>query len=153
FVTLFFAGNLALFYAASATPGLRESLSLSLIFFVWVGIFNMMTVAQLWAFANDIYDQQRGRRLFVLIGLGASFGAIAGGTVTSALSTVLDTFEMLLVSAAALVGVAGLIQNVHRRETAGVRVRAEEPESAPPVGRDTSGAFAMVLHHRYLLLI
>lgn len=166
-VTLFFAGNLALFYAASATPGMRESLTLSLVFFVWVGVFNMMTVAQLWAFANDIYDQERGKRLFVVVGLGASVGAIAGGTLTAALSSVLDTFEMLLVSAVAMVGVAGIIQLVHRRETAAARVEAPKaaaPEAAaleaaaleaaaPAEPHDRSGAFAMVLQHPYLLLI
>jgi ATP:ADP antiporter, AAA family len=157
-VTLFFAGHLVLFYAA-ASSGLRENLWLSLVFFVWVGIFNMMTVAQLWAFANDIYDQERGGRLFVIVGLGASVGAIAGGAVKAVLSSVFDIFQMLLVSAVALVGVASITQIVHRRETAAASARAVaralQPGavSEPPEAHDTTGAFAMVLRHRYLLLI
>jgi ATP:ADP antiporter, AAA family len=154
-VTLFFASHLLIFYAAASTPGLRESLWLSLIFFVWVGIFNMMTVAQIWAFANDVYDQERGNRLFVIVGLGASFGAIAGGAVKAALSSIFDIFQMLLVSALALVGVAMITQVVHRREIAATaRVRALTPDAPPKLRKpDTSGAFAMVLRHRYLLLI
>jgi ATP:ADP antiporter, AAA family len=150
-VTLFFAANLVLFYAVAATPSVRESVLLSLIFFVWVGIFNMMTVAQLWAFANDVYTQERGKRLFVIVGLGASLGAIAGGEVTTALSSVLDIFGMLLVSALALVGVALIILVVHRRESA--RARAKDAPPAPSEPRDRSGAFAMVVRHRYLALI
>jgi len=158
-VTLFFAGHLVLFYLASLIPGVRESLGLSLVFFVWVGIFNMMLVAQLWAFANDVYDQERGKRLFVIVGLGASFGAIAGGTVTSALSSLFDMFDLLLLSAAFLVGVAVITQAVHQREgreAARARARAggdatgAPPAEGPP---DRSGAFSMVFRHRYLLLI
>src|SRR6478752_6920554 len=33
-------------------------------FFVWVGIFNMSLVAQFWSFANDIYSEDAGKRLF-----------------------------------------------------------------------------------------
>lgn len=155
-VTLFFASHLVFFYVASSIQGLRESLSLSLVFFVWVGIFNMMLVAQLWAFANDIYDQDRGKRLFVIVGLGASVGAIAGGVLKALLASVFDIFEMLLVSAVALGGVALITQVVHRRESAKL---AREKRSAPaeaavaraPTGG--KGAFTMVLGHRYLRLI
>jgi AAA family ATP:ADP antiporter len=152
-VTLFFASHLILFFLASAISGVRESLILSLIFFVWVGIFNMMLVAQLWAFANDVYDQERGKRLFVIVGLGASIGAIAGSTLPALLSSAFDIFEMLLVSAAALGGVAVITQVVHRREMA----RAAGPK--PSEGSKTKpaslpqGAFSMVLKHRYLSLI
>jgi ATP:ADP antiporter, AAA family len=150
-VTLFFASHLLVFYGLSASESLRGSLALSLAFFVWVGIFNMMIVAQLWSFANDVYDQERGKRLFVVIGLGASFGAIAGGAVKTALSSVFDIFEMLLVSAVALVGVAMITQVVHRREGN----RPPNPAAAPaaPEVHDSTGGFTLVLRHRYLLLI
>jgi ATP:ADP antiporter, AAA family len=154
-VTLFFASHLVIFYAAASTSGVRQSLLFSLIFFVWVGIFNMMLVAQLWAFANDIYDPERGKRLFVIVGLGASLGAIAGGQITLALSSLFDVFEMLLVGAVALVGVAVITQVVHRRESGRAQaLRAASPESALATEpHDMTGAFAMVLQNRYLALI
>jgi AAA family ATP:ADP antiporter len=150
-VTLFFASHLLVFYALSTSESLRGSLALSLVFFVWVGIFNMMIVAQLWSFANDVYDQERGKRLFVVVGLGASFGAIAGGAVKSALSSVFDIFQMLLVSAVALVGVASITQWVHRRESR--RPRSVAERAAAPEVHDAAGGFELVLRHRYLLLI
>jgi len=150
-VTLFFASHLVLFYFAATWPGLSQSLWLSLVFFVWVGIFNMMLVAQLWAFANDIYDPERGKRLFAIIGLGASVGSIAGGAIKTALSSVFDLFQMLLVSAVALVGVAWITQVVHRRETLAAR-RPGAAAPAPPTMART-GAFALVARHRYLALI
>jgi AAA family ATP:ADP antiporter len=153
-VTLFFSAHLVLFYWASSMGGVRESLWLSLIFFVWVGIFNMMLVAQLWAFANDVYSQEQGKRLFVIVGLGASIGAIAGGAVQAALASVFDIFEMLLVSAAALGGVALIAELVHRRENT-LHARSEAvpgPAQLAPAGL-RKGAFALVLRTRYLGLI
>jgi ATP:ADP antiporter, AAA family len=149
-VTLFFASHLVIFYFATTLPGISQSLALAIVFFVWVGIFNMMLVAQLWAFANDIYDPERGKRLFAIIGLGASVGSIAGGAIKAALSSVFDLFQMLLVSAVALVGVAWLTQIVHRRETAAVR---RGTDTAPLPAPDRTGAFALVARHRYLALI
>ncbi len=155
-VTLFFGTHLVAFYLASKLGGVRESLSLSLVFFVWVGIFNMMLVAQLWAFANDVYDQEQGKRLFVIVGLGASVGAIAGGGVKALLSSVFDIFEMLLVSAAALVGVALITRAVHRRESERRRKSAlalpQKPAAKIMLG-PPKGAFQLVFRQRYLRLI
>jgi len=163
-VTLFFALHLVLFYVASGVPGLADSLALSLVFFVWVGIFNVMLVAQLWAFANDIYDRERGERLFVVVGLGASIGAIAGAGVKAVLSSWFNVFEMLIVSAVALVGVAVISELVHRRESrlssqaaAGALAGADAAPAAvspsiPPKG-SRKGAFRLVLREKYLSLI
>lgn len=155
-VTLFFASHLVLFYLASSSPGLSGSLWLGLGFFLWVGIFNMLLVAQLWAFANDLYLPEQGKRLFVIVGVGASIGAIAGGAVKDALSSVFNIFQMLLVSAGALLGVALLVEALHRREAGRAARRAaqqSEPErpEQPPVA--PSGAFSMLREHRYLSLL
>ena len=37
-----------------------------------------MVIAQFWAFANDIYTPEQGKRLFPLIGVGSSLGAWVG---------------------------------------------------------------------------
>ena len=153
-VTLFFASHLLLFYWASTTPGVRSSLWLGLGFFLWVGVFNMLLVAQLWAFANDVYSQEQGQRLFAIVGVGASIGAIAGGAIKNALASVFDTFQMLLVSALALGGVALIVQLVHRRElAASVARRAAHPAEPAQVPVQRGGAFGMLRQYRYLSLI
>ena len=51
-------------------------------FFIWVGIFNVtMIAAQFWAFAADIYDEEQGKRLFPILGIGSSLGAVVGAEV------------------------------------------------------------------------
>jgi AAA family ATP:ADP antiporter len=47
---------------------------------IWLGIFNLFVVSQFWAFANDFYTEGQGRRLFPMIGVGASLGAWVGST-------------------------------------------------------------------------
>ena len=47
-----------------------------MVFFLWIGIFNLMIVAQFWSFANDIYTKDEGERLLAIVGFGASLGAV-----------------------------------------------------------------------------
>ncbi|MHC4831877.1 MAG: Npt1/Npt2 family nucleotide transporter, partial [Planctomycetota bacterium] len=47
-------------------------------YFVWVGIFNYSVIAQFWSYANDIYTRPEGERLFPIIVLGMTSGAIFG---------------------------------------------------------------------------
>jgi AAA family ATP:ADP antiporter len=72
-VTLFFVANLGLFMLA-----LQLGLHVGIVYFLWVGIFNVMVIAQFWAFANDLYTPEQGKRLFPLIGIGSSLGAWLG---------------------------------------------------------------------------
>jgi AAA family ATP:ADP antiporter len=92
--------------------------------------------------------------LFAIVGAGASIGAIAGGAIKSALDSVFDTFQMLLVSALALGGVALIVQLVHRRELGAAATRRPSRPAAPaPAPLNRAGAFSMLRQHRYLSLI
>lgn len=58
-VSLFFVSNLAIFIVLGKM-GYREGVP----YFLWVGVFNVMVIAQLWAFANDLYTRQQGSGSF-----------------------------------------------------------------------------------------
>ncbi|MEM1032962.1 MAG: Npt1/Npt2 family nucleotide transporter [Myxococcota bacterium] len=160
-VSLFFASHLAIFYALSTSPELRPRIAFA--FYIWVGVFNMMVVAQFWSFANDIYDEEAGERLFALIGIGASGGAAIGSLVGSTLIPVFGVYQMLLLAAALLIACAGLFQWVHARET---RRETTAPPPAPSASSAVEGAakgvdkpksdlgpYQMVARYRYLTLI
>ncbi len=143
--SLFFASHLVVFWLLNQFPSLRAQLGL--VFYGWVGVFNMMVVAQFWAYANDVYDEERGKRLFAFVALGASLGAALGAKIAAALIPLFGVPAMLLVSAALLVVCAGLFLATDR---------ARPPRTAPVVATskpDRSGAFAQVFAHRYLLLL
>jgi AAA family ATP:ADP antiporter len=39
-------------------------------------VFNVLVIAQLWAFANDLYTQRQGERLFPLLGFRQFAGRV-----------------------------------------------------------------------------
>ena len=55
------------------------------IFFVWVSVFNLFVVAVFWSFMADLFDAEQAHRLFPVIALGGTLGAIAGPALTRAL--------------------------------------------------------------------
>ncbi len=143
-VTLFFAMNLVLFWAGSSVSSIRSRLGL--LYYLWLGIFNMMVVAQFWAFANDLYREDQGKRLFPLLGVGQTLGAVLGAGLSVWLLARVGVFNMLLVGAGLLTVTAGLTQVVHTRERAKAALRPQ------PQG-DRGGAFELVLRSRYLRFI
>jgi AAA family ATP:ADP antiporter len=144
-VTLFFASHLLVF-AALGTAGVPISVA----FYLWIGVFSMVAVAQFWAFANDLYSSERGKRLFPLVGVGASLGAVFGSFFTTFAFDDIGPYRLMLISAAGLLVPVALTIVVHRRERrASTDVNPEVAEK--PI--EGSGGFQLVLRERYLLLI
>jgi AAA family ATP:ADP antiporter len=145
-VTAFFISNLVLFYLLG-----RMHFQLGVPFFLWVGMFNVMLVAQFWAFANDVYTEERGKRLFAIIGIGSSLGGIFGAQIAGRLFQPLGPYRMMLTAAALLAICMVLLNWIHRREGTTAGRRTPTDGARRPLG--TSGGFRLVLAHRYLLLI
>lgn len=176
-VTFFFCACLVTFYLLEAV----EVPHLGVIFYLWVGIFSLMVVAQFWSFATDIYTKEQGERLLPVAGFGASAGAVVGSQLTSMLVGALGVYPMLLVSAVILLGAHGvteaielLLKRRHEKEqvTEAEAARdssnpdaasdkpersldratpAEEPSKASE--RGAAGGFRSVLANPYLRLV
>jgi len=78
----FFALNLLVFAAL-----VEAKVGLGVAFYLWVGIFNVTAIAQFWSFANDIYTPEQGKRLFAVLGIGSSVGAVAGAFIAKQLAS------------------------------------------------------------------
>jgi AAA family ATP:ADP antiporter len=120
-------------------------------FFLWIGIFNMMIVAQFWSFANDLYSTDQGERLFPIVGFGASLGAVLGARLAGRVIEHVGVFEVMLVGAALLVVELLLTNYIDRRES--WRTRPRDAPAAPRDAAGSPGAFGLVFRTRYLLLI
>jgi AAA family ATP:ADP antiporter len=99
-VTAFFAVCMVAFYLVGRAAG--PSLPLALVFFLWIGIFNVMVIAQFWSFANDIYTSEEGERLFPIVAFGASAGAVVGSWLSGGVISVFGVFLPLIIAAAVL---------------------------------------------------
>jgi len=149
-VTAFFMSNLVLFYVLARL----EVPYLGVAFFIWVGIFSLMIIAQAWSFANDIYTSEQGKRLFPLVAVGSTSGAVFGSWMAGRLYDLeIGSFEIMLISATMLGGCLLITNLVSRRERPAL-VRAAETESSAPKGAGGArDGLRLVLRDRYLLLI
>ena len=143
-VTLFFISHVALFLLA-----LGVGLQIGIAYFLWVGIFNLMVIAQFWAFATDLYSPEQGKRLFPLIGVGASLGAWVGSVRAGQLMAIGP--RRLMVGAAVTLFVCVLLSRVVNRVT--TRDATSKTAVADDKPLASGNGFAMIFADRYLLLI
>jgi ATP:ADP antiporter, AAA family len=124
---------------------------LAVIFFIWIGIFSMMIVAQFWAFANDLYSKDQGERLLVIVGFGASLGAVAGARVADRLIGPFTIEQLMLVGSLVLFASLAITNVIHAREGSRRRAQPQGPAQVRPPA--SQNAFTLVLQTRFLLLM
>jgi AAA family ATP:ADP antiporter len=144
-VLLFFIADIELF-----NLGLRVNMpNLGFVFFIWVGIFSLATIAQFWSYANDLYRKEDGERLFALIGIGATAGSWAGSKVAELLfKGGMAPADMLHVTALLLFAHLGLYRIVDAREA-----RRDTSAAAAKTTLAGPGGFSLVFASPYLRLV
>ena len=94
------------------------------VFYVWVNCFGVIAPVQAWSFANSLFDTRQAKRLFGLIGAGASLARSAAALLARYLVVpVGGTVNMLLVLAA-LILLAAVIVTV-----ANARIRRQDRDA------------------------
>ena len=160
-VTLFFVSNLVLFYILSEVG---TSLSiLGIVFWVWLTIFNVFIIAQFWAFSNDIYTEEAGKRLFPIVMFGQNMGMYLGAQSTSLLvkpDGPLRPFQLMVLAGIILLVCIALTLMVHRREVKRIKGRTADQNLKKAPSKKVKeeplkkgGGFKVVFKSRYLLLI
>ncbi|MBW2543804.1 MAG: hypothetical protein JRF15_17120 [Deltaproteobacteria bacterium] len=150
--TLFCMSNLVIFFiwrpggAFDAIPGS------ALAFYIWVSIFGLFVVAQFWAFAADIYTDEKGRRLMPMIAIGATGGAAFGSSVVAPMikGAEIGADVLLLAALVPLALSIALTRFVDSREGGGERQEpAVEAEAQRP--EKPRGGLAMIATSRFLM--
>jgi AAA family ATP:ADP antiporter len=139
-----FLASLVAFFAAGGL-----GLPIGFPFFVWLGVFSTLSIAQFWSLANEHLTEEEGRRLFPLVAVGGTIGGILGAQFAARGVHRLTPEQMMLVAAGILAVCMGLTHAGHHAGR-GLRARAA---ARPRRDRDYRGGFALVLGDRYLLLI
>jgi len=134
--------------------------TIGIIFYVWIGIFNLMIVAQFWGFANDLYTEEAGKRLFPIIMFGANFGALWGPKIHLWLLRPLGLYELMLL-VGGILGICILLTLIiHKRDIKkpentvtkkSVQNESEKKEQEKPLKK--GGGFRLVFKSKYLLYI
>ncbi len=158
YVTLFCISNLIIFNIMN-WAGVSVAI-MGIVFFIWIGMYNLLIPAQFWGFANDIYSEEEGKRLFPMIAFGASLGAVLGPPVAQKLVPHFGSYGMMLVTSGILVLCILMTWITHKRDLREERQFLNSPGVAgqpkPKVKEqplDKSGGFRLIFKSRYLLLI
>jgi AAA family ATP:ADP antiporter len=129
---------------------------LSYAFFVWIGMFSVMVVAQFWSYANDVYSSEAGKRLFPLVGFGVMTGAAVGSDIAKRLLQYFGVFELLILTAA-LLGATILMTNLISLKVWGRRqIRVSQSTLEEWLGERKERkereklAFGLLKEHKYL---
>ncbi len=134
-------------FAAAGKAGMAVSVA----YFVWLGAYSVMIIAQFWAFASELYSREAGERIFVIVALGASLGAWIGSAVSRELVDYLDAYGLILCGAFTLF----LSSLPARYATLSVPEESRSGDSEESEAQETSvfAGFKLVFSKRYLLLL
>lgn len=106
-VLAFFVLNLLLFAALQFFK-----VNVGIVFYIWLGIFSVMVVAQFWAYAADSYNTISGQRLFVILAVGATFGAWLGSRIAGPIFPYVGIVGIMMIAAVLLVVSIFLLRKV-----------------------------------------
>jgi AAA family ATP:ADP antiporter len=164
---LFFLTNLVAFAALASANA-----PIGLPFYLWVGIFNYMSIAQVWALSADIYTEEQGKRLFPMVGMGSALGAVAGsyfaklllkppfGLPPSGPGVLMATSAALLIACVLLLRLAYRLKLERDGDPASqpapkpAKGEAGEADKAEQAGKGSkAGGFVLIARDGYLLLV
>lgn len=137
------AACLGAFVAARAFLDEEHLVRLGYAFYVWLSVVNLFLTSVFWSFMADVWRFDQSKRVFPVIAVGGTLGAVIGSTlVWQSFERVGVSWQMTL-SGACFVLALPLVRAIDRRERAG------EPPAR--VGGSWASGLALVLRSPYLL--
>ncbi|BBH46148.1 NTP/NDP exchange transporter [Pseudomonas sp. KU43P] len=145
----FFVSNLLLFAALFALS--PDDVWQARAFYIWLSVFNLLTISLAWSVLTDLFSNEQGKRLFGLLAAGASLGGLSGPILGAVLVAPLGHAGLVMLAGLFLLGsmvAAGYLQ--HWRDRHPLPAHSTQPASRPLGGNPFAGATA-VLRSKYLL--
>ena len=134
----FFILHLVIFFVLYNFVDPAKNVWIGRIFFIWGSIFNLFVVSVFWSFMTDVFRPGQSKRLFGMVAVGGSIGAITGSSITSALAEPLGPVNLLLVSALLLEFACQASRSLERHEAA-LALAADESDRAESGQPKSSG--------------
>jgi len=152
----FFVLNLLGLYVLLATTSGEAAVWAGRTFYVWVGIFNLITISTMWSVLADVFTTEQAKRLFGVVSVGVTIGVLTGSQINSFLVQHIHTDLLLLLSALLLQCAA--VVGWHVARLAARRAEIARTDEAAPIGPQPLGGKAwsglvIVSRSPYLLMI
>jgi ATP:ADP antiporter, AAA family len=155
---LFFVANLGVFYGLLVLAPAAVGVTSGQVFYVWMSVFNLFVTAIFWALMADRFRFEQSKRLFGLIAVGGTTGAIFGSWLATVLAEPIGTPNLLViamffltVAIAAAWTVAHLTDRQPAREDAAGMSEGTVIESRAIIGGSAWEGFRAVFRSPYLL--
>jgi AAA family ATP:ADP antiporter len=103
----FFAATFLAFYFSISL--VTDRVLVDKLFYLWVSVFALFNVSVFWTFMADTFNPQQAKRLFGIIGAGASAGALFGPAIPALFAGVLGTDTLMLIATISLMAVIPLV--------------------------------------------
>ncbi len=98
----FIASNLLIFFVLLKTVSAENLFYVGVAFYVWLSVVNMLMISLFWGFMSDGISMARSKRLFPMIAVGGTVGAILGSTIAQQFIDILGQSYLLLISVVVL---------------------------------------------------
>jgi AAA family ATP:ADP antiporter len=155
----FFVANLLTFYAVLRYTGNIEGSTTSMwigrTFFVWTTVFALFNTSIFWSLMADAFRSEQAKRMFGFIGVGGTFGSIAGSAATAALAQKIGAVNLLIVSAALLeLAIFTIVKFPLQAQGGGMATRRRkrgDDEDTDVVGGSVWAGFTEIFRSPYLL--
>ena len=96
----FFAISFVGFYIAGRTLGDNDLVNRT--YYVWLSVFSLYHLSVFWTFMSGLYNKEQAKRLFAIIAMGATAGAIAGPAIAALFADRIGNLNLLLIAAVLL---------------------------------------------------
>jgi len=126
---------------------------LTYIFYVWVAIYGILATVQFWTFANYLYDPRQAKRLFTLLGVGATLGGVTGGYITQFGAPLIGTENLLFVCGVLLAVNVLIALYVWQSQKRTIKEAERARRFKDSTAAKAAGGFALIWQSRYLKLV
>ena len=96
-VYAFFAATFVAFYIAGNVLGDNDLVNRA--YYVWLSVFSLYHLSVFWTFMSGLYNREQAKRLFAIIAMGASAGAIVGPAIPTFFADDIGNLNLLLIAA------------------------------------------------------
>ena len=152
-VYAFFASTFVGFYILGSTLGDNDLVNRA--YYVWLSVFSLYHLSVFWTFMSGLYDKEQAKRLFSVIAMGASAGAIVGPSIPTFFADNIGTLNLLLIAAVLLMVPIPIIGKLERLRishlgTEDVQVDLSREQN---LGSNPFSGFIKFVSNPYLLAI
>jgi len=90
--------------------------SLGYVFYVWLSVVNLFLTSVFWAFMADLWTLEQGKRIFAVIAVGGTLGALAGSSFAWWLAEAIGVSSQLALAATCFLATIPLVRTLDRSE-------------------------------------